>query len=58
MIQRRRADYDLNRDRLYGHIVKVKNRTAFLAFARYLRSMSPPKCGIAIVLDNFSASDD
>jgi transposase len=48
------AGYDLNRDRLYGHIVKRKDRTAFLAFCRYLRSRYPPEVRIAIVLDNFS----
>jgi transposase len=48
------AGYDLGRDRLYGHIVKRKNRTAFLAFCRYLRSMYPTDVRIAIVLDNFS----
>lgn len=48
------AGYDLSRDRLYGHIVKRKDRTAFLAFGRYLRSMYPPDVRIAIVLDNFS----
>ena len=48
------AGYDLSRDRLYGHIVKRKDRTAFLAFCRYLRSMYPPDVRIAIVLDNFS----
>jgi len=48
------AGYDLNRDRLYGHIVKTKDRTAFLAFCRYLRSLYPPEVRIGIVLDNFS----
>jgi transposase len=48
------AGYDLSRDRLYGHVVKRKDRTAFLAFGRYLRSMYPPDVRIAIVLDNFS----
>jgi transposase len=48
------AGYDLSTDRLYGHVVKHKNRTAFLAFARYLRSLHPPQVRIAIVLDNFS----
>ena len=48
------AGYDLSRDRLYGHIVVTKNRTAFLAFVRYLRSLYPPEVPIAIVLDNFS----
>jgi transposase len=48
------AALDLNRDRLYGHIKKTKNRTEFLAFCRYLRSLYPPEVGMAIVLDNFS----
>ncbi|MFT3853298.1 MAG: IS630 family transposase [Ilumatobacteraceae bacterium] len=48
------AGYDLSTDRLYGHVVKRKDRTAFLAFARYLRSLHPTEVRIAIVLDNFS----
>jgi transposase len=48
------AAYDLGRDKLYGHIKKTKNRTKFLEFARYLRSLYPPDVRIAIVLDNFS----
>jgi len=48
------AGYDLSTDRLYGHVVKKKGRTAFLAFVKYLRSMYPPEVRIAIVLDNFS----
>ncbi len=31
-----------------------KNRTTFLAFCRYLRSLYPPEVRIAIVMDNFS----
>jgi len=46
--------YDLHRDRLYGHIVAKKDRTAFLRFLRYLRGMYPPEVRIGIVLDNFS----
>jgi transposase len=46
--------YDLNRDRLYGHIVTTKDRTAFLRFLRYIRSWYPPEVRIGIVLDNFS----
>ena len=46
--------YDLNRDRLYGHIVTTKNRTAFLRFMKYIRSLYPPEVRIGIVLDNFS----
>jgi transposase len=48
------AAYDLNRDRLYGHIKIRKGRTEFLEFCRYLRSLYPPEVRIAIVLDNFS----
>lgn len=48
------AAYDLNRDRLYGHIKAKKGRTEFVAFCRYLRSLYPPEVRIAIVLDNFS----
>jgi transposase len=46
--------YDLNRDRLHGHIVIKKDRTAFLRFLRYIRSLYPPDVRIGIVLDNFS----
>jgi transposase len=48
------AGYDLTRDRIYGHIKPVTNRSTFLAFCRYLRSLYPPQVRIAIVLDNFS----
>jgi transposase len=48
------SGYDLSTDRLYGHVVKKKGRTEFLAFCRYLRSLHPPEVRIAIVLDNFS----
>ncbi len=48
------AGYDLTRDRMYGHVKPVKDRTAFLAFARYLRSLYPTDVRIAIVCDNFS----
>jgi len=48
------AGYDLATDRLYGHVVKRKGRTQFLAFVRYLRSLYPPDVRMAIVLDNFS----
>ena len=47
------AGYDLNRDRLYGHVKAKKGRTEFLEFVRYLRSLYPPEVRIAIVLDNF-----
>ncbi len=48
------AAYDLARDRLYGHVKVTKNRTSFLAFCRYLRSLHPPTVRIAIICDNFS----
>jgi transposase len=48
------AGYDLSSDRLYGHIKLRKNRTQFLTFCRYLRSLHPPEVRIAIVCDNFS----
>ncbi|MEV6995843.1 IS630 family transposase [Streptomyces sp. NPDC093228] len=48
------AAYDLAKDQLYGHIKPKKNRTRFLEFCRYLRSLYPPEIRIAIVLDNFS----
>ncbi len=48
------AGYDLSTDTLYGHVVAKKDRTAFLRFCRYLRSLHPPEVRIAIVLDNFS----
>ena len=48
------AAYDLGTDKMYGHVKKSKNRTTFLEFCRYLRSLYPPEVRIAIVLDNFS----
>ena len=48
------AAYDLGQDKLYGHIKPKKNRTTFLEFCRYPRSLYPPEVRIAIVLDNFS----
>ena len=48
------AAYDLGQDRIYGHIKTTKNRTKFLEFCRYLRSLYPPEVRIAIVMDNFS----
>jgi len=42
------------RDRLYGHVKTTKNRTKFLEFCRYLRSLYPPEVRIAIVMDNYS----
>jgi transposase len=46
--------YDLSTDRLYGHVVTHKGRTAFLAFVKYMRRLHPIEVRIAIVLDNFS----
>ncbi|MEX1037408.1 MAG: IS630 family transposase [Acidimicrobiia bacterium] len=48
------AAYDLGADTIYGHIKSNKNRTTFLQFCRYLRSLYPPQVRIGIVLDNFS----
>jgi transposase len=48
------AALDMNQDHLYGHIKTTKNRTKFLEFCRYLRSLYPPEVRIAIVMDNFS----
>lgn len=48
------AALDLGTDKMYGHVKANKNRTTFLAFCRYLRSLYPPQVRIAIVLDNFS----
>jgi transposase len=48
------AAYDLNQDKIYGHIKTKKDRTTFLEFCRYLRTLYPPNVRIAIVMDNFS----
>ena len=48
------AAYDLNQDKLYGHVKTTKDRTRFLEFCRYLRTLYPPNIRIAIVRDNFS----
>ena len=40
------AAYDLGADKIYGHIKVTKNRTAFLEFCRYLRSLHPPEVRI------------
>ena len=48
------AAYDLNQDKIYAHVKTKKDRTTFLEFCRYLRSLYPPEVRIAIVLDNFS----
>ena len=45
---------DMNRDWMYGHVKTTKNRTTFLEFCRYLRSLYPPEVRIAIVCDNYS----
>ena len=47
------AAYDLNRDKIYGHVKTKKDRTTFLEFCRYLRNLYPAEVRIAIVLDNF-----
>lgn len=42
------AAYDLARDKLYGHVKLKKNRTKFLHFCRYLRTLYPRRgrlCG-------------
>jgi transposase len=48
------AAYDLRADKIYGHIKMKKDRTTFLEFCRYLRTLYPPNIRIAIVMDNFS----
>ncbi len=48
------AAYDLSTDRLYGHIKARKDRPAFKAFLRYVRSLHPTHVRMAVVLDNFS----
>jgi len=48
------AAYDLGADKLFTHVKETKNRTTFLAFCRYIRSLYPKEVRIAIVLDNFS----
>jgi transposase len=48
------AAYDLNQDKIYGHIKTKKDRTTFLEFCRYLRTLYPLDVRIAIVLDNYS----
>jgi transposase len=48
------AAYDLGKDKLYGHVKTTKNRTKFLEFCRYLRTLYPAEVRIAIVCDNFS----
>ncbi|MDX3077321.1 IS630 family transposase [Streptomyces sp. MI02-7b] len=48
------AAYNLGGDKLYGHIKKTKNRSKFLEFCRYLRSLHTADVRIAIVCDNYS----
>ena len=48
------AAYELDEDKLYGHIKPRKTRARFLEFCRYLRSLYPPSTRIAIICDNFS----
>lgn len=48
------AAYDLAKDQLCGHVKKTKNRSKFLEFCRYLRSLHPADVRIAIVCDNYS----
>ena len=48
------AAYDLAKDKLYGHIKKTKNRSKFLEFYRYLRTLHPSNVRIAIIADNYS----
>lgn len=48
------AAYDRAKDQLYGHIKETKNRSKFLEFCRYLRSLHPANVRIAIICDNYS----
>jgi hypothetical protein len=45
---------DMNRNWMYGHVKSTKNRTTFLEFCRYLRSLYPPEVRLAVVCDNYS----
>ena len=45
------AAYDLNQDKIYAHVKTKKDRTTFLEFCRYLRTLYRPEIRIAIVLD-------
>jgi transposase len=47
------AAYDLNTDRIYGHVKPSKARNQFVPFLRYVRSLYPPQVRLGIVLDNF-----
>jgi hypothetical protein len=42
--------------KIHAHIKVRKDRTTFVAFRRYLRSLYPPHVRIAIVMNNFSLS--
>jgi hypothetical protein len=42
---------DLHTDKMYGHVKTTKDRTRFLEFCRYLRTLYPAHVRIAIVLD-------
>jgi hypothetical protein len=46
------AALNLMTDHMFGHVKTNKNRTTFLAFCRYLRSLYPPEVRIAIAMDN------
>jgi transposase len=48
------AALNLRTDHMFGHVKTNKNRTIFLAFCRYLRSLYPPEVRIAIAMDNIS----
>ena len=48
------AALDLGADKMYAHVKVNKNRTTFLTFCRYLRSLRPPEVRIVIVMDNFN----
>lgn len=48
------AAYDLAHDRFHGHVKVTRNRTTFLGFCRYLRSLYPPDVRIAIICAAFS----
>ena len=46
--------YVLDKDKLYGYVKVKKDRTAFLEFCRYLRTLHPAEVRLAIVIGNFS----
>ena len=48
------AAYDLDWDRLYGHIEAHKTRTRFLEFCRYRRTLHLPQIRLGIVGENHS----